>query len=398
MEQINKIVIIHNDNGFVKKVEELSKEWTIYEPQVVWLQSFIKEAIKEADCIIIDGSSIKDIKSLIAEMRKAYDKKIIFLFNTLNHPNAHIATIHGADVFYMHSPSASLMYKIYGTHSLDKNIPQTISSEQLRQGKKGSILTIYSPKGGCGKTTLSINLSIQYAQKGLRVLLADFAQFGAVGVNLKIVHRGTGFSGILASMESGDGNMMKEDLPGIIEKNVYKHCEKWGQFDVLITSAPIKMEKIGVAEVETILKSFRQMDYDIVIIDTSSELSKRNLALLELSDHLLFIAGPDLASGWSIIQFKEVLRSLGIKSKPYFVVNMYSKSSGFSCREMEAELEYPLICAVPECKELQYLANMGQPIGYHKKHWMNVFYRRIAHQIVPIFSKKELGLKRIGLF
>ena len=48
------------------------------------------------------------------------------------------------------------------------------------QNKKTQVIAVYSPKGGTGKTTMTVHLAHELARKGDKVLVVDMAQFGNV--------------------------------------------------------------------------------------------------------------------------------------------------------------------------------------------------------------------------
>ncbi len=54
-------------------------------------------------------------------------------------------------------------------------------------GREGKIVTIFSAKGGVGKTTLSTNLAAYLASTGARTLLVDLdLMFGDVAISLQL--------------------------------------------------------------------------------------------------------------------------------------------------------------------------------------------------------------------
>jgi len=394
---INKVVIVGFCDDFFEEMKSIFTQTGLDIPEIMKVESLenIKDAF--AECIIINGNQIKDMKNVITEFKKE-TVKIIIVFDTLNNPFSQAAVLMGADVFYRYAPMTALLNKIYGSTESSTEYPEKQELEVLSQEKKQKILAVCSSKGGTGKTTLSANIAIQYANKGLKVLVVDMAQYGNIGLKFRIIHRGTGLSGITTAIENAGDNLQFLELTGKIKESVYKYELDGSNMEILIAASPVKMESIGSKEVEAIIKGIRKMDYDVVIIDTSSELSQRNLAVLELSDEIILVASPELACGWNLLQMKDIIKSVGIKSKVSLVINRYAKASGFYCKELEAELEYPLICVVPECIDIQLASNAGQLIGFNKKHWVNVFYRKIAHHCMPVFDKKEIRLSRFGIF
>ena len=66
-------------------------------------------------------------------------------------------------------------------------LEQRRSSPAGQPKAKGRMLTIFSAKGGVGKSTLSVNLAVSLARKGRRTVLVDLdLQFGDGAVMLDI--------------------------------------------------------------------------------------------------------------------------------------------------------------------------------------------------------------------
>ena len=56
----------------------------------------------------------------------------------------------------------------------------------------GKVVTVFSPKGGSGKTVLSTNLAVAAARAGIETLLVDLdLQFGDAALTLAIAPRAT---------------------------------------------------------------------------------------------------------------------------------------------------------------------------------------------------------------
>lgn len=398
MKVIDKIVIIDTKDDLKNELQDVLQQWNDCETEILWMSEMEKEKIADAACVILSADVVEDIKSLMGELKKLSIDKIVLMTNKLNHPMAHSAAVLGADIYYRYAGITSLIYKIWGSYKPRKEVPERIPLDQIKKENQGRIIAVHSPKGGTGKTTTSINLAIQYARKGLKVLLMDMAVFGNIGVQLKIVHRGIGLSGIISVLEQTVESAEEENIKALIGERIYKYSNEDIYLDVFIAAPPLKMEKMNGKNIEIIINALRDMDYDVIIVDTSSELTERNLTILELVDHILFVVSADLGSGWNMIQYKDILRSVGIREKYGLVVNGFTKYVGFSPKELEAELAIPLWCIIPECKEMQLLANQRQPISLQKKHWINPFYKRIAHYIIPIFTKKEMNINRWNFF
>ncbi len=386
-----RIVVIDPQEEISMKLQKALLQFHMQEYEIHSFIEWDEENVKEATCIIIDSKQIKEIKDFMLMAKKYSVNKVIILTDRLNHSISPSALMLGATIFYRNAPITSLLYKIYDSYKPVREVPKTISYEEVKKEMGVKLVAVHSPKGGTGKTTISINLAIQYAKKGLKVLLIDLALYGNIGVNLKINQRGTGLSSILTNLEHTTEEYKNYFDTAKLKEHIYPYINENQSlaFDVIIAANPLKMEKLTIQQVEMILIAVGKMDYDIIIIDTSSELSERNLAVFEMVNEIIMVAAPEINSGWNLIQLKEILDNIGVSKKCKLVVNLYSKYVGFSCKELEMELQTPLIGIIPYQTEIQYLHNQGIPVGFKEKQSINMYIKRLGQNIIPIFSPKE---------
>ncbi len=387
-----RILVVEEGESISLRLNKAMGDFGMDSYQIITCSSFDKESFETVDCLIIDSSLVGDVKELIRKTNDKSIQKVIVVIDQLNHPISNATIMLGGQVFYKDSPITSLVYKIYDSFKPNKGVPDTYNYKDLESGKGSKLIAVHSPKGGTGTTTIAINLASQYARKDLKVLLIDMALYGNVGVNLKVSQRGKGLSNILSHFEQEVDIGAEAKQMGKMSENIFSHKSgDRANFDVITSAASLRMENITVEDVEILLSSIRRLEYDVVIIDTSSELSIRNLATFEMADDIIMVASPDIGSGWNLIQLKEILDNVGISKKCKLVVNLYSKYVGFSCRELEMELAYPLIGIIPYDEEIKFLQNQGTPIALREGNKTNtILMKRLAHSLVPIFSQDEI--------
>ena len=69
------------------------------------------------------------------------------------------------------------------------------------------VAAVFSPKGGVGRTTISVNLAVAAAQAGKRVALVDASfQFGDVGVLLNLNPRNKSIADLAAELQAGESS------------------------------------------------------------------------------------------------------------------------------------------------------------------------------------------------
>lgn len=211
-----------------------------------------------------------------------------------------MAQIKGFDIYYEKSSIDTLMYKITNSYRVYKKEFKYKSIGELPAEEKGKIITFYSPKGGTGTTTIAVNTALKYAQKGLKTLLVDLSQYSFVMKLFDKEPRSGGLGTILTQLEKGRAN-----LQDTLQENIKHYVIEKISIDVLAGNQPLKMDQFDGERTQILFRQLRQLDYDVIVVDTSSELNIRHMVSFELSDYIGLITNADVFAGLSLIQFKE---------------------------------------------------------------------------------------------
>ncbi|MBV9469146.1 MAG: response regulator [Abitibacteriaceae bacterium] len=225
--------------------------------------------------------------------------------------------------------------------------------------KPGSIIAVYSPQGGSGKSMLAANLGVALAretgsnaQKG-RVALVDLnLQFGDIDLMLNLNPENT-IAGLAQKGHSG----MDADL---VEQYLTVH-EESGLRILVAPSTPQYAEGITVYTVEQVIESLRE-NYQYVIVDTPSQLQDTTLAALDAASTILVLTTLDLLALHKTKTALEMLRQLYVADKIQVILNRANSEVGIKIDEVESALGVTLRGQIPsDGKIVVTSVNEGRP-------------------------------------
>jgi pilus assembly protein CpaE len=186
----------------------------------------------------------------------------------------------------------------------------------------GRIVTVFSPKGGTGKTSIATNLGAALAkQEGKRTLLLDLdLQFGDAAIMLGLEPEKT-----IYDLVSAPGELDPEKLAGYTTRHV---CG----LDIL--PAPVRPEDAELVTEGKIgrLLEVARVSYDVIVVDTSP-----------------FFHGPMLAT-------------LDQTKKVRLVLNRANSKVGMKLNEVESALERKIRYQIPSDRAVPLHVNRGKPV------------------------------------
>jgi pilus assembly protein CpaE len=224
---------------------------------------------------------------------------------------------------------------------------------------KGKIVTIYSPKGGTGCTTLAVNLALTLNNEDTRVALVDGnLQFGDVAVFINEQGKNT-IIDLAPRAEELD--------PEIVEEVMLKHAAS-GLHVLAAPSRPEYAEKVSSSQFAKVLEYLRQM-YAYVIVDTAALLTDVTLSAIDVSDLLVLVTTQDIPSIKNCRLFLDLLQTLGIeRDRVLFVMNRYDKRINITPDRIAENLKQEVASVIPLDEQTATKAvNRGIPFVLESK-------------------------------
>jgi pilus assembly protein CpaE len=221
------------------------------------------------------------------------------------------------------------------------------------RGPRGRIITVFSAKGGCGKTTLATNLAAALADRGRReVCLVDLdLAFGDVAIALQLFPAHT----IADAVPLGD-NLDFTAVQALLTPH------SPGLTTLVAPVEPGSAESIPATLVAHILELLRE-HFDYVVVDTPPAFDDQVLAAFDLSDVVALIATLDIPA---LKNLKLTLETMELLNYPRdrwrIVLNRADSKVGLAIGEVEKTLRAPISVQIPSSRDVPAAINRGVPI------------------------------------
>jgi pilus assembly protein CpaE len=219
--------------------------------------------------------------------------------------------------------------------------------------ERGRVITVFSAKGGCGKTTLATNLAVALAESGRgSVALVDLdLAFGDVAIALQL----------FPSHTIGDAVPLGEDLDGPALKSLLTP-HRSGLQALVAPMEPSAADTITTPLVTHILDLLRE-EFAFVVVDTPPALDDNVLSAFDRSDLVALLATLDIPALKNLKLTLETLDLIGFpRDKLRVVLNRADSKVGLALSEVEKTLKAPIVAQIPSSRDVPASTNRGVAI------------------------------------
>jgi pilus assembly protein CpaE len=218
----------------------------------------------------------------------------------------------------------------------------------------GQVITVFSTKGGSGKSVIACNVAVHLAKCSDRpVALVDAdLQFGDVAVMLKLAPQHTIVDAV--------GSIDRIDA-GLLENLLITH-EPSGLKVLPAPLEPAFADQVTGEEMVRIVELLRTF-CSHVVIDTPAYFNDVVLGLIELSDDVLLVAGMDIPNIKNVKIGLQTLRLLDTPmSKLRLVLNRANSKVKLDVSEVEKTLQVKADALIPSDVVVPQSVNKGTPV------------------------------------
>jgi pilus assembly protein CpaE len=231
--------------------------------------------------------------------------------------------------------------------------PRSTDVDPAAATADGRVITVASPKGGVGKTTLATNIAAALARQSPQgTVLVDLdVQFGDVAAALDLNPMYT-----LADMVDGTA------LADAIHLKTLLTQHSSGLQVACGVHSPVEADRVSPQHIHDFL-GLLKAEFRYVVIDTAPGMSEQTLTALDHTTDLVLITSLDVPGVRGLKKELELLDELDLPpATRHVVVNFVDKDGGLAVRDVEATIARSVDLEIPRSPKVPRSTNQGSPI------------------------------------
>ncbi len=247
----------------------------------------------------------------------------------------------------------------------------------------GQVITVFSTKGGAGKSMLSTSLAVELARRSDQpVCLVDAdLQFGDVAVMLKLTPHHTIVDAV---------SVLDRMDPPLLESLLVTH-EPSGLRVMPAPLEPAFADQVGATEMVSIVEMLRSF-CGYVVVDTPAYFNDVVLGLVEATDRVLLVAGMDIPNIKNVKIGLQTLRLLNTPmEKLLLILNRANSKVKLDVSEVERTLQMTADALIPSDVVVPQSVNKGEPVVLHSP---KSGVSKSIHQLAELFLPQTAPTKR----
>ena len=256
-----------------------------------------------------------------------------------------------------------------------RELTQRVAGHAPEGSRDGRVVTVFSAKGGVGKTTFSTNIGAYLASTGAQVLIVDHdLAFGDVAISLQLLPQNS-----IADLIGMAGHLDEQGLESVVT-----HHES-GLDAAAAPAEPSDADRIAGAAIGELLRVAKRA-YDYVIVDTPPAFTEHVLAAFDVSDLLVLIATLDIPAVKNLRLTLDTLDLLGnAKDSRVVVLNRSDAKVGLRAEDVVAAIKQDIAIMVPTSVAVPASVNRGVPLVLDEpKHAVSIAFRDLVERHVRV--------------
>lgn len=205
----------------------------------------------------------------------------------------------GCDCLYKYQTGDSLVKKILELYYNSNDFPNAISGCRLTQ-----IVSVFSPAGGVGKTSVALGLATHLSQSGKNVFVLSLESLNSTAC----AFAPSGSDGLTKVLLSLSYN--PQLIPARVE--MYKSKNQDPEISYFEpTSCFLEISELAADDLLLLLTKIKnEGKYDIIIVDLDSAADNKLVSVLGHSDKVVLVSADDEVGRYKISTFLQHLRKI----------------------------------------------------------------------------------------
>jgi pilus assembly protein CpaE len=222
------------------------------------------------------------------------------------------------------------------------------------EAARGRVVSVFSTKGGSGKSLVASNLAVIAAQRsGQRVALVDLdLQSGDLAIMFQLMPALS-----IYDAAQGADRLDEEALHG------YMTAHRSGVDLLAAPMEPSLAEQVDAPAIDAILELLPTM-YALTVIDGPPMFTDQMLTALDRSDEIVLIGSMDVPSIKNLKLAISTMSQLGHpREKLRIVLNRADSKVGLRTSEVEKSLGVEIDVSIPSSRDVPLSINQGDPLA-----------------------------------
>jgi pilus assembly protein CpaE len=243
--------------------------------------------------------------------------------------------------------------------ALPVNIGSPAAATMLPGAVHGKVITIYSPKGGTGCTTLAVNLAIALHNETTRVVLIDAnLQYGDVAMFMNEQGKNT-----ILDLAPRVDELDLETIQGVLLTH-----EASGVNVLAAPQRPEQAEQVSANQFIKLIDHLRHL-YAYIVVDTASSLNDITMAAIDSSDVITLVSTQEIPSIKNSRLFLDLLQTIGVdRNHIVFILNRFDKRITITPERISENLKQEVATVIPlDDRVVMQSVNRGIPFMLDNK-------------------------------
>ena len=202
---------------------------------------------------------------------------------------------------------------------------------------RGKIISIHSPKGGTGCSTIAVNLAAALHNDETKVVLVDSNMIFGDIIDLFNMQSAKTLYDLAVRGNDLDFQMIEETLVAH-ESGIH----------LLAPPGPVQGDNVPTERFVDVIENIRDL-YPYVLVNTTSDLTEPTVAALEISDLIVLLITQDIPTVARARKFLDTLNLLNIKPERVLVVlNKYDRQNDINPELIGKSIRHEVDVLIPK--------------------------------------------------